>query len=331
MSPAQRRVLIALKSLLAIALLVAVGWQFAKLLRSPNLSTAPPTLRWHYLALSGLLYGITHTIWATFFVLLLKSQDNRVPWLMGVRAYFISQFGKYIPGKAWVIVVRVLMLRPQGLGMAVVGVMATYETLTSMAAGALLGVCLLPWAGLGLETGSWKWLALLAIVILPLCLGLINRLFAKLSGKYRAMTDGRIPDVPMKLLALGLLLDSVGWCVLGLSMFMAIQGVVPTPVELTRDAYLSALAAVALSYVAGFVIVIAPGGLGARELLVQQMVGSFLQPLFQAAAEPLAAVVSLMLRLAWTVAEVIIGGLLFVMVRNGPVASVEPVPRESHV
>ena len=199
---------------------------------------------------------------------------------MGVRAYFVSQFGKYIPGKAWVLVVRVVMLRPQGLGLAVVGVMATYETLTSMAAGALIGVCLLPWAGLGLETGSWKWLALLALVILPLCLGSINRLFAKLSSKYRTMTDGRIPNVPLQLLAFGLLIDSIGWAVLGLSMFMAIQGVVPTPVELTRDAYLSSLAAVALSYVAGFVIVIAPGGLGARELLVQQMIGNFLQPLF---------------------------------------------------
>ena len=331
MSPTQRRLLITLKTLLAVALLVAVGWQFVKLLDSPELRAEPPTLRWDYLALSGLLYGITHTIWATFFVLLLRSQSNRVTWIIGVRAYFVSQFGKYIPGKAWVLVIRVLLLKPHGVGIAVVSVMATYETLTSMAAGALIGVCLLPWAGLGLEAGSWKWLALLAIVILPLSLGMVNRLFAKLSGKYRTMTEGRIPNVPMKLLALGLVIDSIGWAFLGLSLFMAIQGVVPTPIELTRDAYLSSLSAVALSYVAGFVIVIAPGGLGARELLVQQMVGNLLQPIVLGAAQPLAAVVSLMLRLAWTIAEVVIGCLLLILVRNRPPSPVVIEPKESHV
>ncbi len=72
----------------------------------------------------------------------------QVSWYAGLRAYFVSQLGKYVPGKAWVILMRVGMLRHDAHAHPIpVAVTATYETLCSMAAGALLGVLLLPQLG----------------------------------------------------------------------------------------------------------------------------------------------------------------------------------------
>jgi uncharacterized membrane protein YbhN (UPF0104 family) len=304
MSPRRKRLVLALKTALALALILGVGWRFADLLSKPELRERQLTPRVEYLLPAGLLYLAAHTIWATFFVQLLRSQGARVPWRTGVRAYFVSQFGKYVPGKAWVILLRMMILRRHGLSAAVVGVSATYEALTSMAAGAVIGVCLLPWAGMGLEVGSVAWLGLIAVAGLPLALGALNKVAARVVAKRRGPDARPLPSPPVWLLGRGLLQAAAGWCLLGLSLCATIRGLTPEPTTLTGDNYLASLAAVAVSYVAGFVVLISPGGLGARELLLQEMLARQLGPSAGLAAEGLAAVVALVLRLVWTASEV---------------------------
>jgi hypothetical protein len=76
--------------------------------------------------------------------------------------------------------------------------------------------------------------------------------------------------------------------------------------------YPSYLSAVSLSYVAGFVILIAPGGLGVREFILMETLtprfSVFLEP---TAARGLAIVVALLLRLSWTVGEVAVALTLY--------------------
>jgi uncharacterized membrane protein YbhN (UPF0104 family) len=68
---------------------------------------------------------------------------------------------------------------------------------------------------------------------------------------------------------------------------------------------------VALSYVAGFVIAVAPGGLGAREIALKLALTQQFAHAFGAQAEGLAVIVALTLRLTWTVAEVVVGLVLY--------------------
>src|SRR5262249_43438002 len=134
------------KSALAVAIVVWVGRHFALILARPELDPYPFALRVGYLIPAGLLYLAAHTCFGGFWVRLLWSQGVRVSLYAGLRAYFVSLYGKYVPGKVWVIGLRVIMLRRELGGHPLpVAVTATYETLTSMAAGALLGVILLPW------------------------------------------------------------------------------------------------------------------------------------------------------------------------------------------
>jgi hypothetical protein len=325
----RRRVLLALKSVLAVVIIAAVGWQFAKLLRSPELWERDFAVRAEYLVPAGLLYLAAHTIWGTFFFQLLRSQGAEVSWLTGVRTYFVSQFGKYVPGKALVIVLRVVMLRRHGVSAAVVAVTATYETLTNMAAGAVVGVALLPWAGLGPEVddelGFGAWIGLVAVGGLPLTLGVLNKVTARIADKRRGPDARPLPSPPVWLLLQGLLQAAVGWCLLGLSLWMTLQGLFPDDVGLTRDRYLESTAAVAVSYVAGFVAIVLPGGLGAREWVLLKVLPRQV-PAGAGPPDALAAVAALVLRLVWTVFEVGCAVMLWWFARPGPAKSPDPVP-----
>ncbi len=323
------------KLILAGLLVAAVGWYFVKLLRQPELHAVDFVIRLEYLIPAGLLYLLAHTIWGTFWVQLLRGQGVELPWLIGVRAYFVSQFGKYVPGKAWVIFLRMGLLRGRTYP-AVIAVTATYETLTSMAAGAFLGVCFLPWAGtrFGEGFGGARWWGLAGLATLPIGVALLHRLTARIAKKYRA-PDARPLAVPsMRLLARGLVQNAFGWLALALSLALTVRGTLGERGPLLLIEYLQDLAAVSLSYVAGFLLLVSPGGRGAREFVLQTILVSQFQG--SPAAAGLAAVVALMLRLIWTVAEVVVAGSMWLAVRpsdlhNGKVPNPGATPTEATV
>ena len=123
---------------------VGVGWYFYSKLSRPELWTDTFAVRAEWLVPSALLYLAAQAIWGTNSVILLWNQGAHVGYLTGLRAYYVSQFGKYVPGKVWVLVLRVGMLGNIGISRTAVGITATYEALTAMAAGAMIGTLLLP-------------------------------------------------------------------------------------------------------------------------------------------------------------------------------------------
>jgi uncharacterized membrane protein YbhN (UPF0104 family) len=303
------------KSAMAVVLVAAVGWHFAKLLRSDAVWERLSDARPEYLLPAGLLYLAAHTVWGTFWVQLLRGQGADVPWLTGLRAYFVSQFGKYVPGKVWVIVLRVRLLKGTGVHPAVIAVTGVYETLTSMGVGALIGVGLLPFVGLGFEErfGPAWWVPVVALGGLPILTGVLHRLAERVAKKYRA-ADARPFAIPtFRLLFWGLIQDSVGWLFLGLSLWLTVRGLAGA-IPLTMDVYLSDLAAVTLSYVSGFVAFVAPGGLAAREGVLALVLAPQLRESSGEAAAGVAAGVALGLRLVWTAFEVAAAGLLYWLV-----------------
>src|SRR5262245_46516416 len=299
-----KRAWLVLKTAVAVAILVAVGRNFAITLSSPELASFPFRLRFAFLVPAGLLYLLAHCCWASFWVRLLRSQGVHVSWYGGLRAYFVSQFGKYVPGKAWVILLRVGMLRAVGGRPLPVAVTATYETLSSMAAGALLGVLLLPWLVALPDVVSGNVVALAAIAGLPIVLGVLNKLVVRVAQRSREPDAPSLPSPSPWLLAQGLLHGACGWCLLGVSLGLVIRGVVPDPPAWDVPAYMGDLAAICLSYVLGFAVLVAPGGLGVREYLLKlTLTPRFTGAADAALAEGQAVVVALVLRLTWSVME----------------------------
>jgi len=238
-----------------------------------------------------------------------------------VRAYFIGHLGKYVPGKAWSLLMRTGMLADAGIRPGVAALTATYETLTTMAAGALVAAVLL--ACLALEASTTWWaLALLALAGLPILPPVFNRLMkmvAALAGKAARKfgTDAEIaplPHVRTTTLLAGLALTAAGWLLLGLSLWMVVQALVPEPQPWDWETWGRCTAAGALAYVAGFVAVVVPGGLGVREALLAEALTLELTPSVGSdQAVPLAVAVVLVLRLLWTAAEVIMAGIVYLV------------------
>lgn len=291
------------KALLAVAIVGGVGWQFAKLLRSPELWEKPLRPEPGWLAASGGLYLLGMGLAGLFWYRLLGRVGEHPPGLAMARAYFIAHLGKYVPGKAWALVMRVTLARAAGVPVALAAVTATYETLTLMASGALLAVLLFTLEAAEQADHGWKALGLLALAGIPILPGVFNRLVGRLTRPF--LEPGtEPPNVGLGTLAGGLGLTACSWALLGVSLWAMLQGLPDAPAW-GWERWGRYTAFVSLAYVAGFLTLPAPGGLGVRELILQQLLTPEL-------GDPARAVVAvLLLRLVWTAAEVLLAGLVY--------------------
>ena len=325
-----------LKAILWLAILILIGRQFARDLQRPELWHRPPHPAW--LVVSGLLYLLGIGFSALYWDRLLGHLGARPPLGAGLRAYYLGHLGKYLPGKAWALFLRASLVRGHGVSLGLAALTSLYEVLTTMAAGVLVAAVL--FALLGTDTGAglhaealrrllWmeqpaegglqKSVAVLLSVLLfvaivvPLHPAIFNRLVHRMSLPFRERDAAQLPHIRLCYLVEGLALTSVGWLLLGASLAAALRGIVGEdwPWLDVKTARLPAI--MGLSYVIGFVVLVAPGGLGVREfmltlLLTPELVGVQGMDLDEARATVVLAV--LVLRLVWTAAEGVVAALI---------------------
>ena len=81
MAPRLRKHLwLALKTLLAIAILVGVTRYFARILSDEAFESVRIDLRYEYLVPAGLLYLLAHCCWASVWIRLVRGQGIPVSW-----------------------------------------------------------------------------------------------------------------------------------------------------------------------------------------------------------------------------------------------------------
>lgn len=232
-----------------------------------------------------------------------------------VRTFFISQLGKYVPGKAMVIVIRYALLAPRGMTFGLATLTSFYETFCTMACGSLLALAVLLFASPpALDAslrGDPRILATAAIfaagfiaAVLPPVFGMLPRLTSVALQSARKYADRPIAW-PTFLVCLGWGL--AGWAFLGASFWITVQAVSAARIPLEAAPALAA--AFALSFVAGFVSML-PGQIGSREavlvLLLTPLVGG---------DELVAVAAPLLSRLVTVLAEVLVGGCLYLTFR----------------
>jgi hypothetical protein len=317
---------------LPLIVALAIGYYFYDKLSQPALWTHAFRLRPEWLVPAALLYLCAHSVWARYSVTLLRNQGGKVSVSTGVRAYFISQFGKYVPGKVWVILLRMSILgRSLGITRTAVGITAMYEALVSMAAGAMIGVLLLYTLSdeqSGLGGYNLYWLAPVALT--PIGLVGLNRFVNRVNRWRRGVHAKQYPRVKLHLVLGGLLQASIGWLLLGLSLWMTLRGLRADPDPLTWETYLHLTSINALAYVIGFVAFFMPAGAGFRELALQTLLTLELsRDMNSTAAAALAAVTAIVLRLIWTIAELTAAGLLYHFAKTHPPLVIDVSPEGS--
>jgi hypothetical protein len=293
-----------------------------------------------WLLISGILYLLGLGFSLLFWYRLLKRLGQRPTIESAVRAYYIGHMGKYLPGKAWALMLRAMMVRSDGVRLGVAVLTSFYEVLTTMASGALLGAALYFFLAPDLTAyPAWTTfksllmlqdpgplvqdrklltafsLALLAVVGAPVLPFVFNRIVRRVALPFQKKDNFKQPPaIDWRALGEGLVLTGFGWLLLGASLWAVLQALEPTMPEFQWLPVAGYSAALAVAYVAGFVIILVPSGLGVREfflkiLLVQQLAGQWDMP--ETETRALAVLAVLLLRITWTAAEIIIVSILY--------------------
>lgn len=266
--------------------------------------------RWHtdpwWLVLSGLLYlaGLAPSGW--FWHRLLCRLGGQPTLGQTLRSYYIGHLGKYVPGKALVIVLRAGLLRGQQVDAVLATATVFLETLTTMAVGAILAAAIV---------GIWfreNWLlvgsalAMAAITGLPVWPPIFRRVAMLLrAGKANPLLIERLAELDFRTLLTGWLGIAGGWFLIGLSLWAARRSIGLESADFWLDTA-RYTAAVALATVAGFLSFI-PGGFGVRDVVLMEVLALG----FSQDAAATALVSAILLRLVWLVAELVISAILY--------------------
>ena len=333
----KRTTIAAVKAVVAVVVLWAVG---RHVLRTWNdLADHRLTLRFEpiWLVASGLLYLAGLSAYGMFYELILRASATPVHLVPALRAYVVSHLGKYVPGKAMVVVMRAGMMVPFGARASTAAIATFYETLVMMAAGGLVAAAGFATAGdsgrVSVSVPGWGPLELplyrlAALSGLGLGLAFLvvvsPRVFTRLAGLISLPIPGvgpeALPRLSRGLLVRGLCWSSAGWVLLGLSQLAVVKAMDASAMANAAAFRLLPLliGGVALATVAGFVVAVMPGGLGVRE-------GVLMSALAPALGPDRSVVAALMLRLAWVAAELAAAAVLVPMLRP-PRAVVESPP-----
>jgi uncharacterized membrane protein YbhN (UPF0104 family) len=290
-----------IKLLAAGLILLFIGKRFADDLQQLDFETLEVRPGW--LAISGVLYliGVLPNAW--FWRHLHFQFGYPIPLYAALRAHYIGQIGKYVPGKALALALRAHLTHPFGVPYGVSIILSFYEVLTMMAAGGIVAAVIYALEPPGdLDLGLHP-VAIGAILIgmcgVPLLPAVFNFIVGKLSARIQAVQLYRLPPLRFAILIRGLAVSALGWWIQGLSWYAMLQAVLPTPPAFTWSLWAQCTASIALANVAGFVIIVLPGGLGVREWLLPTLL-SFAGP------GPYLTAAAILLRLDWIVMEAIL-------------------------
>ena len=288
--------------LLIVAVVLFLAWGTMR--QSWNyLVEHPRPLAFNWLALSGGLYLLALLPEGLFWHWALKALGQDVGLLETLRAYYIGHLGKYVPGKAMVVVLRTGLIHSQRVDTGIAVASVFLETLTMMAVGACIAVPILAiWF-------THNPVVVIGAVATALAAGLptLPPVFSRLA---RLLGVGRLsPEVAQKLagfnyrtLIYGWAAMVFGWVVMGTSLWAALHGL-DMEANLERWWYLYT-AIVALAVVGGFASMI-PGGLGSREVVFTLLLGPLV------GGEGMSLIVAFALRLTWLLAELLISAILY--------------------
>lgn len=300
---------------LFILMLYFVGHRAVGLWQSSPTIELHVDIRWLVPAATFYLVGWLPSVW---FWRALLIRMRQTPGLYAtIRAYFVGHMGKYVPGKALVLVIRGALLKDYGANPVLAGLTSAYETLVSMSAGAAIAIAIAPTV---IPESLWEKLPAACQflrqqpLLVPIAVAIATFastpfsawLFTKVGRKaVPRTTEADFPtSISARLVSLGVIITSLGWICHALSLGCVLQSISDSPIGFSM--FPVWLASVAGSTFLGFVVLIAPGGLGVREWVLIESLKD--QPLI---GTEKAIVAAGLLRIVWFVAELGAASVLY--------------------
>ncbi len=216
-------------------------------------------------------------------------------------AFFASQFGKYVPGKAMVVVIRTDMVRGPEVHAATAAATVFVETLTWIFVGSAIASLLLVF-----EFRDFPWLQI-ASAVLMVAAGVLTwpPIFRRIAGRFfkNAPAGNPMSGVTLSVMLFGWSVMALGWMLNGFSLWLVTASLPLGEVSFSWFDYRLCLASVSLATVAGFVSLL-PGGLGVRELVMIPILGMSFGTVG-------AVVAAILIRFVWLASELITSGIIY--------------------
>lgn len=269
-------------------------------------------LSWPYIGAS-LVAGLAGLFaWLLGWRSLLAGLGSPLPLRAAIRVYFVSQLGKYIPGSVWALVAQMELAKAHRVPRERGASAALLAMATTIASGLAVAALTLPLTSTDATRQYW-WLLILAPVFLAL---LHPRVVAfTLNSALRLARRPpltRVASLRTTIVAVGW--TTVGWLLFGVHTWLLVRADGGHGFFLSTGAY-------ALAFTAGFLVVIAPGGVGVREAALTVTLGPVL---------PAPLVVALASRVVLTVADLAWAGAAVLLGTRHAGAALDEVEREEN-
>ena len=195
----------------------------------------------------------------------LARYGSTLPFGPATRIWFVSNLGKYIPGKIWQIGAMTMFVGRYGIAATTAGAAAIVITVANVAAGfafvlAAAAPSLSAWGG-----SRATFIATAALLLVLACAPIVGRVWTSLAHRLgRPLLAVRIPPTASLLALAG---SAVAWVLYGVAFRIFALSVLGA----TDGGWLAWGAAYTLSYLVGYLTLIVPGGVGVREVTLTQI------------------------------------------------------------
>lgn len=220
----------------------------------------------------------------------MRSVGLHAPVPDAAAVFLISQAGKYVPGAVWPVLTQAEFARERGVSRS--------RALTGSIVAMIVGVAMAGAVGLlGLAVSApgslldyWWALAVAAALVVMLVPAVLRRIVALALRVLKRGDDAA--EIGGRAIGASAGWSLLNWLALGAQAWLLLRPLAPE----ASSAFALATGAFALSWLVGFLVVIAPAGIGPRELALAAMLSTV-------ATGPQAAAVALLSRFAMSIAD----------------------------
>lgn len=278
--------------------ILLIGLIFTFLFRNLYLNWSElSTYQWspNYLALAGSLFLLLADafLYAYLWRWIVLQLGGSLEYRKLFRILFLSQLGRYLPGKVWNLAGVIYLGSKEGVSKLISGASLGLQLLWQVLSGLIVFLLTLPfWGHAQPLAGSYP-----SLLLLPLGVILFHPAFMRRGFGFALRALGEEPrrlDWGYRDTLGQLLLWVLFWIINGVAYYLLINSLTPSPLSQAP----MVVGAFTIAWVVGFLALFAPAGLGVVEGTLTFLLG-FQFPV------PVATVVVLFTRLIRTIAELI--------------------------
>ncbi len=257
MNVARRRLFLAAQWIFAAAIVFAAVRALRGQWSTAAQRLATISFGWTWILGATVIVFLTYLLLIETWRRILVGWKASLPFGTAARIWFVSNLGKYLPGKVWSIAAMSVMAREHGVSpMAAAGSSVLIQLVTVATGIALVIVT-------GIKAIDQPTVAIVIGVVLaagiaaiPVILPRFARIAGNLTGK-----SIEIPPLPASTIWLAVARSLLSWIAYGIAFRMFVAGVLGDAAGATS----SYIAVYAASYIIGFLALFAPGGVVVRE------------------------------------------------------------------